>query len=318
VEGTTTRKYEAADAAAVAELWNLIAAHAGGHPGETAETVAAYVAASVRDHAADTRLVFADTGELVAAAIVSAPPAAGTLVNLGGGVHPKWRRQGLGRGLLSWQLARAAEIHRSVAPDQPWEVHLDIVLADEDAVRLFRRFGLAPAHYWFDMVAPTALATTAAGDGRLPEGLRVETYRAEREAAVHAVHMTVFAGHWGFQYRELDRWGSMTVRGDDFLPELSLLAYDGDEIVGYVLSYRDPDPDRIYIGQVGVRQDWRRRGVAGGLLARVLRLAADAGTARAWLAVDADSPVGAVGVYERAGFTVESRAVTYTAALSTT
>jgi mycothiol synthase len=307
----TTRGYEAADAAAVAELWNRVAAHAGGHPGESADTVAEYVAASVRDPGTDSRLVFADGGELVAAAIVATPPAGGTHVDLGGGVHPKWRRQGLGRELLSWQLARAAEIHRAVAPDQPWDVHVDGMLEDEDEARLVRRFGLTPARYWFDMVAPTS----AVVDGQLPDELRVETYRTEREAALHAVHMEVFAGHWGFQHRELAIWAPMTIRGEDFLPDLSVLAFDGDEIVGYVLSYRDPDPDRIYLGQVGVRRDWRRRGVAGGLLTRVLRLAGEAGRRQAYLAVDADSPVGAVGLYERAGFTIESRAITYSASL---
>jgi ribosomal protein S18 acetylase RimI-like enzyme len=47
------------------------------------------------------------------------------------------------------------------------------------------------------------------------------------------------------------------------------------------------------------------------LLAKVLAAAAQAGKSTAALGVDADSPTGAVGVYERVGFTVEQRAVTY-------
>jgi mycothiol synthase len=311
VEGLITRAYEPADAAAVAELVNLILRHGGGHPGESAEDMASYLATLVRDHGADSRLVFTADGELAAAATVATPPDGGTHVYLGGGVHPKWRGRGIGRELLRWQLARAAEIHKSVAPDLSWDVHLDVVVGDEDAVRLFRRFGLAPVRYWFDMVAPTAAVTVP-----LPDGLRVETYAPERERGVHAVHMEVFATHWGFQHREFPHWAPIAVRSESFRPELSVLAFDGDEIVGYVLSYQDPDPDRIYIGQVGVQSRWRRQGVAGGLLAWVLRAAGEAGKLRAGLAVDADSPVGAVGVYERVGFTVESRAVTYAAPLA--
>jgi C4-dicarboxylate transporter len=57
---------------------------------------------------------------------------------------------------------------------------------------------------------------------------------------------------------------------------------------------------------------------AGRMLAEVLHAAAAAGMARARarLMVDADSPTGAVGVDQRAGFAVESRAVTYTAPLA--
>jgi mycothiol synthase len=43
----------------------------------------------------------------------------------------------------------------------------------------------------------------------------------------------------------------------------------------------------------------------------VLRVAGAAGNAKVLLGVDADSPTGAVGVYERVGFQVENRAVTY-------
>jgi mycothiol synthase len=311
VEGLTTRPYEEPDAAAVAELANLVTRHAGGHPCASADGVSSYLANTVRDVGSDTRLVFADDGELVAQASVTTPPGGGGRVDLAGGVHPKWRGRGIGRDLLSWQLGRAAEIHRSVAPERAWDVELDIVAGDAEAARLCERFGLAPARYWFDMVAAAGAVEAA-----LPKGLRVEPYDAARERDLHAVHMAVFSGHWGFQHREFDRWAPMTVHSAIFRPDLSVLAYDTDAIVGYVLSYADPDPERIYIGQVGVHPSWRRRGVAGGLLAWVLRAAGAAGFRRAGLSVDADSPVGAVGVYERVGFTIESRAVTYATQLS--
>jgi mycothiol synthase len=311
VEGLITRAYEEADAAAVAELWNLTTEHAGGHPGASAAEFAEQLAAMVRDFGSDTRLVFDAGGDLVAWATVATPPEGGTHVDCGGGVHPKWRRRGTGRDLVRWQLSRAAAIHQSVAPEREWDAQFDIMAGDADAVRLFERFGLTPVRYWFDMVAPAGPVAAAA-----PDGLRIEVYDAGLEREVHAVHAGVFAGHWGYQYREFDVWAPMTIRSAQFRPDLSVLALDGDEIVGYVLSYADADPERIYIGQVGVHSRWRRRGVAGGLLSRVLGTIGEAGFRRAGLAVDADSPVGAVGVYERVGFTVESRAVTYSTRLS--
>ncbi|MGH3680733.1 MAG: GNAT family N-acetyltransferase, partial [Natronosporangium sp.] len=102
---------------------------------------------------------------------------------------------------------------------------------------------------------------------------------------------------------------------DRFVPELSPLALAGDELAGYLLSYQDVDPDRFYIGQVGVRPGWRRQGLAGALLVRMLSAAGQAGRPWVWLRVDTESSTGAVGVYQRAGFTVESRSVTYATTL---
>jgi ribosomal protein S18 acetylase RimI-like enzyme len=51
--------------------------------------------------------------------------------------------------------------------------------------------------------------------------------------------------------------------------------------------------------------------VAGALLAEVIAASAQAGYPHVCLEVDADSLTGAVGVYERAGFTAEHTFVTY-------
>lgn len=307
MDDLTTRPYQDADAEALAALVNLIDEHAGGHPGAIADDMRSLVSALVRDVESDSRLVFAPDGTLVASAFTPTPPDGGFRVDLFGGVHPAWRGRGIGRELLAWQLDRAREIHRAVGDGQHWEGHTAAVLGDQEAVRLFQRFDLEPVRYWFEMVADTAQAPEVP----VPDGLRVGPYTPAHEAAVHAAHMDAFLDHWGYQSRELDEWATISVRSASFLPELSLLAWDGDELAGYLLAYSDADPDRAYIGQVGTRRPWRRRGLAGALLARLLAGAGKAGLSKAYLGVDAASPTGAVGVYERVGFTVEFRSVTY-------
>jgi ribosomal protein S18 acetylase RimI-like enzyme len=96
---------------------------------------------------------------------------------------------------------------------------------------------------------------------------------------------------------------------------LSVLATDGPEIAGYVLAYDDAIAGRVYVGQVGVRQPWRRRGLATAMLSHVMRAAGGVGRTSAALDVDAANPTGAVGVYERVGFETVSRMVTYSRAL---
>ena len=104
------------------------------------------------------------------------------------------------------------------------------------------------------------------------------------------------------QRREFDKWLPLALHSKDFRPALSRVAFDGDEIVGYVLTYRDNDPTRSYIGHVGTRRPWRGKAVASALMAEVIEAARQAGYSHVCLGVDADSPTGAVGVYERAGF----------------
>lgn len=312
MEGLVTQGYTADDAPAVAQLFNRLAEHAGVRPWAAPEQLRVSLASWLRDPEFDSRLVFAPDRTLAAVALVSTPPPGGTHPGLGGGVHPAWRGRGLGRRLLRWQLDRAAEIHQAVAPGARWEAHSDADLTGDgengDGVRLFRRFGLTPARYWFTMAAPTA----APPDTPVPDGLRLERFAPQWERETYAVHMEAFADHWGFQQRPFPAWRQVTVGSERFRPEWSMLAWDRDRIAGYLLTYQDVDPGQVYIGQVGVRAGWRRRGVASALLVRVLAAAGRAGRRSAWLRVDADSPTGAVGVYERAGFTVESRAVTYT------
>lgn len=301
----TTRSFRAGDGVALAALFNTIEAEAGGHPGFTPDEVEAFCGLA-RDPEADSRLVFAADGSLVAAAIVPTPPDGGFRVDIWGGVHPDRLGRGLGRQLLGWQLDRAAEIHRTTAPEAPWEAHAGALVDEKPALRLFECFGMHAARYWFEMVAPTTPPEVP-----VPAGLRLAPYRQVHQSDLYRAHMEAFEDHWGYQRRPEPEWVGLSVAADTFAPDLSRIAFDGDDIAGYVLSYHDATDDRLYIGQVGTRRPWRRRGLAVALLSEVLAAAAAAGKRSAGLGVDAASPTGAVGVYERVGFAVESRAVTY-------
>jgi len=214
--------------------------------------------------------------------------------------------------MLAWQIRRAEQMHEEIAPDATWEAHRGIELDDHDAVRLFRRNGMTPVRYWFEMAADTATAPEIPP----PDGLTIVAYRPEYESAVHEAHMAAFRDHWGYQYRERAAWAELTVRQNTFRPELSRVVLDGDEVAGYLLATSDPDPSRVHIGLIGVLRPWRRRGLASAMLANVLHAASLAGHTTAALGVDADSLTGAVGVYERVGFRTDHRAVTYSRALS--
>ena len=59
-----------------------------------------------------------------------------------------------------------------------------------------------------------------------------------------------------------------------------------------------------YVGLLGVRRPWRRKGLGEALLLRSFQAFRERGWTRGTLGVDASSPTGATRLYERAGMRV--------------
>jgi mycothiol synthase len=298
----TIRPGGADDAALVTGLMNAVeAAGDGGHEFGAGEIRT--IMSGTGDLVQNSRLVLTAAGALAGAGIVSPPSPGTSRIRMDGGVHPDWRGRGIGRMLLTWQLRRSTEIHAARAPGAMWTVGAGACVADESADRLFRRFGLVPARYFTEMFAPTV------GDRPvpLPDGIRVAEYTDSLRAAVYDSHMEAFAEHWGHEARRIEEWTARNLDAEEFRGDLSRVALDGDQIAAYLLAY-DGAGNRLYIGTVGTRRPWRKRGLASALLADSLAAAAADGKATASLGVDTANPTGAVGVYERLGFTAQHSA----------
>jgi mycothiol synthase len=307
VADLTTRPYEPGDAAAFTALMNAVDEAGGGRAAFTAEEIDSELSAIVAHFPTDSQLTFAPDGTLVAGGVVSTPPADGFRTDLFGGVHPDWCGQSLGRAVLGWQYERATQIHAATATGTQWQAETRVMTGEPTAARLLARLEFAPVRYFFEMLAPT---TTTSG-ATLPAGLRSEVLPPGIDRSLYEADAEAFTDHWGFQRHEFGNWRSMMLHTEGFRPELSRVVVDGDEIAGYLLSYRDNDPSRINIGRVGTRRRWRGKGVASALMAEVIEASARAGYPYVCLGVDAASPTGAVGVYERAGFKQEHSFVAY-------
>jgi mycothiol synthase len=156
----------------------------------------------------------------------------------------------------------------------------------------------------------------------LPDGLQARPLQAgdaERWAALlRLTHNSAFADHWGSAPVSSAAWAHQRTGSRAFRPGCSAVALTGDGFVaGYLMSYEYPaDTARtgvrdLYVGTVGTLAAYRGRGIAGALLAHVLQAAVDEGYATSSLTVDAANPTGALGVYDRAGFRLHRREVTY-------
>ena len=265
----------------------------------------------------DTLAAVGPDGELLGYAATRWSPEVRDVdrIYLDGTVLPAARGRGLGRQLLEWGERRAGELHRDRHPTVPGAITLGVPETAPSREALARAAGFQPERWWYDM--RRNLGTAAPERPPVPDGLALVRYDRERDAALRRAHTEAFAGHWGSTPPDLQRWNHWYTGSQAFQPELSWLVLDGEEIAGYLNSYfyaadaAATGVEEGYIGQVGVRERWRRRGLGALLLAAALSGFAEAGYGRAALTVDTGNATGALGLYERAGFTVAHRSVTW-------
>ena len=74
---------------------------------------------------------------------------------------------------------------------------------------------------------------------------------------------------------------------------------------------RSGEPGYGWVGTLGVRRPWRRRGIGEALLRRSFRVLHERGYRRVRLSVDAESLTGATRLYKRAGMRVIRQANTW-------
>lgn len=146
-----------------------------------------------------------------------------------------------------------------------------------------------------------------------PDGIVVRTMAEGEEHAVHEANDDAFADHWGFERQPYERWARWTFEGERFDRSLNFLAVDGQHIAGICLCSMEwsGDPGYGWVGILGVRPAWRRRGIALGLLRHAFAEFRRRGCDRVGLGVDGENTTGAVRLYERAGMHVERRQDTF-------
>lgn len=273
------------------------------------------------DLARDTLAAVGSDGGLVAYGGLRAAPTVRDVdrIHFDGTVLPAARRRGLGGRLLEWAEGRAAELHRERYPAVPGAIALSVPETVPSKEALVRGAGYQPERWWYEMRRP--LDQPLPPVPPLPAGLTLAPYDRERDEELRLAHVEAFAGHWGSTPPDAQRWGHWYTGASAFQPEVSRLILDGGEIAAYLNAYFWPADEAAtgvrdaYIGQIGVRPAWRRRGLGAVIIAAALAGFAAAGYARSSLTVDTGNATGALGLYERAGYAVSQQAVTWAKAV---
>jgi mycothiol synthase len=233
-------------------------------------------------------------------------------MDLYGGVHPGHRGRGLGTQLLAWAEQAALPLHEARRPDHPLALSASCPDSQEDALALLATAGYQQVR-WFHFMSRD-LAGPVPG-GQLPDGVRIAGYTADQSDTAWRIKDEAFRDHWGSTPETAESW-QHSVGHERFRPEFSFLAYLGEAPAGVLIAheyeaFRQATGRReCYLAAVGVTRLGRGRGIASALIGRSLAAARTDGCDVATLYVDADSPTGALGLYERAGFSRQRTSVT--------
>ncbi|SES31193.1 mycothiol synthase [Lentzea xinjiangensis] len=235
-------------------------------------------------------------------------------VRLDGAVHPRFRRQGIGRELLTRLVAMARELHLARHPAMPLDVCTMVESRSAGHIALVEELGFTADRRSFEL--EVALGESLA-QVPVPSAYEVVPFSAARDDEVREVSNAAFRGHWGSVERTPAEWAASFTDSKRFVPETSFLALAGGAVAGFVLARHYPvvlertGVRELWIGDVGTLAEHRGRGVASALLSHALAQARAQGYQRAGLSVDSANPTGALGVYERAGFEVVRTWVDY-------
>lgn len=285
-ETFTVRPARAADAAAVAAIAAALEQEHGARPLTSAAQVRVWWERV--DLAAESWLVEEDGRPLAVAWLERRGEVPEAIVT----VHPRE----VGRGLASTLLDRAEARARELGVER---LHAVAFARDSAGRTLLESRGFREVRRFYGMEID--LDESLPGPA-WPEGIEVDKFRREDARAFFDALDEAFADEWGHRSLPFEEWLRLRVDSPDADHSLWFLVRDGDEVAG--VARCDDRGEAGFIGALGVRRAWRRRGLGLALLRHAFAEFRRRGKRRAALGVDAENPTGATRLYERAGMHV--------------
>ncbi len=236
-----------------------------------------------------------------------------------GCVDPAWQRRGVGTALLGWLEQRTRERFAEDAAGSSAQLPPRLRIGTEQQhghqARLLESAGYTVVRYFNEMHRPLDQPLPATV---LDRGLELAAMAPELHEQVRLAHNASFLDHWGSEPRDEESW-SFTVNNPQARPDLSAVVLDSatGEVAGYQLASHDPDiaVQRGYLEGytelLGVRREYRGRGIAQALLADAMRRFTGAGMDVASLDVDSENPTGALALYTKMGYRAVSRSMAW-------
>jgi len=301
------------DVEAAVELFNTCDLADVGAAGFTVEDVRNEWGSPGFNPATDIRIVTTPAGQMVGYIEVwdTVPHVR---VWLWGCTHPDYRGQGIGAQLVRWGEERARQAIAKAPAGARVSMQIGALSNNQAACDLFQAAGFTLVRRSYRMAIDLDAPPPAP---QWPAGVTVRTFApGVDDEATYLAMEDAFQDHWGYVRRPFEegfaRWQHFSMDGD-FDPSLWFLAIDGGQIAGISLCrpYVYDDPAMGWVGTLGVRRPWRRRGLGMALLQHSFVELYQRGQRRVGLGVDASSLTGATRLYEKAGMRVIREYLTY-------
>ena len=229
-------------------------------------------------------------------------------VSIGGGISPEYRRRGHGTVIMDVLEARAGEKMAERHPGVDYTIDVWGNAAGHAAGAMAVARGYAPARYFQDMTLSPEMFRPHGRPAAVPEGAVLAPYSPGIAEAVRLLDNEAFSDHWGSAPKSADEWEAMT-GARSFRSDYSRILLDGIggdrpvRALSHVLG-AEWVAKELYISRVGTARHCRGLGYAAWALSTVVAAAFEDGFTKVDLSVDAQSPTGALGLYEGLGFQV--------------
>lgn len=233
-----------------------------------------------------------------------------------GCVDPVWQGTGIGTGLLGWMESRTRQrfAEDGGAGSTP-RLRLYMEQQHTHQAALFADSGYRIVRYFNEMHRPLDAGVP---EVPLEDGFELVGFGPELHEPVRQAHNEAFRDHWGSEPRDEEGWG-FVVNDPQARPDLSAVVVEQEsgKVAGYQIASHDAGNAAVrgfregYTDLLGVRREFRGRGIARALLADAMKRFAAAGMDKASLDVDSENPTGALALYTRMGYTVVNRSMAW-------
>jgi mycothiol synthase len=224
-----------------------------------------------------------------------------------GYVHPDFMGQGIGTTMLRALEERARQEMALAEPGQRVFIRNAMSIGDTVAREMHEAEGYKPIRFFWRMEITLDTAPPAP---IWPDGIELRPFEVDGQAyLLYRAHEEAFQDHWGHTPRPFEVWKHRDIESDEFDPSLWFIAWDGNQIAGYALNrYRNGNS---WVGTLGVRRPWRKRGLGLALLYHSFGEFYKRGKRTISLGVDAANLTGATRLYQKAGMHVAAEYVNY-------